>query len=312
MMKYKKPLSDKARFWIGILACAFVGWVASSVSYFSSSQTMDNMYRALFFRSYAYDIFDENECNSLKMNEKTIVNTDIIATTDMTAPFLVRIRYVWGYITYEEDENGKLVETKRYLDSFTDDKGNVVYGGMDICNLDEYSDSPDKGTAKNYGTAENPNFPFLYNKYDGAYYYKGILKTDQLIQHLDSITFRRQWDPDEETGLTQFKDWSDWDIYHLQDDNTWSLDESKLGKGVSLGTGTTVDNGIHENNSYYNRVLLKILVDVVGATDGKGNTLELTGDETADDMESYWNDLNLRLPSYYVPEEEGGGGEIAN
>lgn len=282
-MKYEKPLSDKARFWIGIVACAFVGWVASTVSYFYSKQEIQNEYNPYWYRNNVYYIFDENECNSLKMNEKTTVNTDVVIKNGNSSkskypymPILVRVRYAVGNV-----DDG--------YEQWKTESGKSFYVTRDICNSVGSDSSYCKASAKN---AES----FLYNEKDGAYYYKGILEPLNFIQHLDSLTFRAEWDSDEETGLTTFT--SAWygEMYLHKDDSWYYSSKDNVGRGVSLGTGATQENSINDNS--LTRRGLKIIVDVVGATDGKGNTLELTGNEDADKMESYWNDLNLRLPAY--------------
>lgn len=262
MMKYEKPLSGKARFWLGILACAFVGWVASSASYFYSNQEIQNEYNPYWYRNFVYDVFDKDEC-SLKMNEKTTVNTDVLIYNGnpfsryyFYMPALVRVRYAVntgsGYVR-KTNENKK-----------------TFYVTSDICN----------GGCSYFTAAAKDTESFLYNEKDGAYYYKGIVNANQRIQHLDYLIFEagKSLGFKNNTSLTTF---------------TTALDGSEkfdsTGRSVSLGTGDSVEVGSCD---------LKIFVDVLGATDGKGNTLELTGNETVDDMESYWNDLGLRLPAY--------------
>lgn len=306
-MKYKKFLSSKSRFWVGIGACAVVGLIATVVSYFSSTQHIDNMYKSIFYRVSAYDIFDETEVSSLNMDKATTVNTDIVVNDDSTTPVLVRIRYCWGYMDQAYDENGDTVYDedgnpvyKMNYDGYTDDYGNIVYMGQEICA--EYKEGTDYtcGIAKNYGTEETPDYPFLYNEYDGAYYYNKVLYPGEKVQHLDSVNFRSEgYDADEASGLTEFT--STWyGEKYLQDDGTWDFGYNRMGRGVPLGTGTVVDGGI-EGKDFGNIEGLKIIVEAVEAIDTDGKPLTLTGEETADKMESYWNKLGMRLPNWQDP-----------
>lgn len=257
-MKYKKFLSSKSRFWVGIGACAVVGLIATVVSYFSSTQHIDNMYKSIFYRVSAYDIFDETEVSSLNMDKATTVNTDIVVNDDSTTPVLVRIRYATGY-------KNPGTET-------------TVYENVDI----EKYDSNFSASVKNSNS-------FLYNKHDGAYYYTGILDTadngdGSIIQHLDSLTFKQKFG-NNEIDKTLYE-MNRGELTYLQSDkSTWGSTDAKLGKNVSI-VGDNYQIG------------LKIIVEAVGAIDKDGKPLTLTGKETADEMESYWNNLGLRSSNY--------------
>lgn len=257
-MKYKKFLSSKSRFWVGIGACAVVGLIATVVSYFSSTQHIDNMYKSIFYRVSAYDVFDKTEVSSLNMDKATTVNTDIVVNDDSTTPVLVRIRYATGY---------KNPGTKT-----------TVYENVDI----EKYDSNFSASVKNSNS-------FLYNKHDGAYYYTGILDTadngdGSIIQHLDSLTFKQKFG-NYEVDKTLYEMNSGELTYLQSDKSTWGNTDAKLGKNVSI-VGDNYQIG------------LKIIVEAVGAIDKDGNSLTLTGEETADEMESYWNNLGLRSSNY--------------
>ncbi|MGN1043873.1 MAG: hypothetical protein ACI4PR_03625 [Acutalibacteraceae bacterium] len=306
-MKYKKFISSKSRFWVGTCACAVVGLIATVVSYFSSTQHIDNMYKPIFYQVSAYDIFDKTEVSSLNMDKATKVNTDIVVNDDSTTPVLVRIRYCWGYMEQAYDENGNDVYRMHYEtcwdwdtgEELKDKNGNLVYWGQNICA--EYEEGADYtcGIAKNYGTEDAPNYPFLYNEYDGAYYYNKILYPGEKVQHLDAINFRSEgYDADEESGLTEFANWYSWSTSEFRDD-----EGQRFGRGISFGTGTSVSDGIEDKN-FSNISGLKIIAEAVEAIDTDGKPLTLTGEETADEMESYWNNLGLRLPNWDGPNEE--------
>lgn len=332
-MKYKKFISSKSRFWVGIGACAVVGLIATVVSYFSSTQHIDNMYKSIFYRVSAYDVFDKTEVSSLNMDKETTVNTDIVVNDDSTTPVLVRIRYVWGYMDYVCDENDDRVpmayvcdengnpildengnpipdassgyKTAMKYDSW-EENGNILYSGIPLCGENGYSgDCGFIGTAKNYVTEGNPNYPFLYNDYDGAYYYNKVLSPGEMVQHLDSLIFRSEgYDDykDDENGVINFpNEWYGED--YLQNDGTWSYENKKIGRGISIGTGSSVWDGVTDKNIYSSKGL-KIIVESVEAIYKDGKPLKLTGKETAGEMESYWNELGLRLPNWWGPNAE--------
>ena len=175
-MKHEKQISDKARFWIGIIACIMVGAIASTVSYFSSAHIFNNGYKMhnIFIR--VYDVIDTNKSVGLWENRDNYINSDLVVKNTGELPVLLRIKY-----TYYK-KNGENGDWSAPGSNYTNKSW---YHHLSL--MSDYYKMSAQNEDKFLFNGETTRVDDTNTNYDGYYYYQGILEPNNVIQHLDEI-----------------------------------------------------------------------------------------------------------------------------
>ncbi len=175
-MKHERQISDRTRFWIGVIACIMVGAIASTVSYFSSAHIFNNGYKMhnIFIR--VYDVIDTNKSVGLWGSKDNHINSDLVIKNTGELPVLLRIKYT---LYRKNDENsewwvpGVSDQNRSWRHNLS-----YMFGSTEIKVQNE---------DKFLFNGETESIDDTNTNYDGYYYYQGILEPDNIIQHLDEI-----------------------------------------------------------------------------------------------------------------------------
>ncbi len=277
-MKHEKQISDRARFWIGVIACIMVGAIASTVSYFSSAHIFNNGYKMhnIFIR--VYDVIDTNKSVGLWQNRDNYINADLVVKNTGELPVLLRIKYnlanKWSRLNSSNTNDWH----------FYDDKNKSYYNCLDLSILNGVAVNKDKflfnGGTELWKDDTDPN-------YDGYYYYRGVLQPTDLIQHLDGINR-----PSSDT-----QHYSDpWFYQGLDNDKKeiWKRNSDTTIETKSIG------KSLYSFNSHFANIngpslpfKIRATVEAIQATDEDGKSLDAKEVANLDvaGLKKLWTDL---------------------
>lgn len=263
-MRYKRRTSDKKRFWLGMAACAMVGFVAYATSYFSSGHVFTNEYKTKKYDVKVYNVFDNENATGLWPNKKNELNEDLVIKNDSDGPVFLRIKYVVGS---EDRETGEYT----YLDAAGYSWFNHALeadSNVKFQNKDKFLFNGETGNDLVQDTDKNM---------DGYYYYKGVLGPNESIQHIDGFTCGGGTYSNDMDSYTDEYLYSNGDKWI--DSNGTIEDDHLVGKRMNA-------------HLYEAKNVIRIYVETIQATDKDGKDIKINFDNaTASGMKAFWTAL---------------------
>lgn len=290
-MKHKKKMELSNKLFLiglGLISAVAVGTTAATKSYISSLSSFDNFYDLKGYHVYAENMVDVNEAASAVTG--TAINADTIIRNTGDIPVLVRISYfnLPASEVFTNDADCGPVDRKALINKVEENKG-LNLGEVELKDgsgngTGIIAGKLTDGSTKAEWSLELANSnKFSYYGDDGCYYYKGILGSNQSIQHLDSVTL-----------LSESAGFSAVEKTYYQTD-TYSDDGWVEGTTPDGQTETGRKSAAILVSANPLKLNLVVLVETIQATDANFNTIEkLPENPTASTMQGYWNVL---LPS---------------
>ncbi len=275
-MKYNKKSELNNKLFLiglGLLSAIGVGVTAATTMVYNwSSDCFDYPINKPNYNVSMKNMLVDAEAASAEKGKK--INANITVENSGEVPMLVRISYINSDKVFIEG-----IRDNSYQNLNRNSDGKVIDSdGNVVSYLDLSENITDSTTSSEWSAQVVENSNFVFNSDDGHYYYKGILKTNESVQHLDSVTLCSGSDS---SGNEQ--------IFH----KTGDYDTTDWVSG-SAPSGTT-ESGIKKvvtfGNSSPLKLNLTVAIETIQATDKNFKFFEIPADVTAAQMKEYWTRL---------------------
>lgn len=243
---------------IALATLGVVGIIGGTMAYYSQTDTFTNKFNTADYNIKTYEIFNPNDGGNISPGQT--VNKDVCVENTGDVPILARVKYTETIGSQTKIEGSKL------------DNSTWI------------------------ATKDDTNWAF--NESDKYFYYLGVIDSNDIVQHLDSITLNKSYNNSSSTTTKYYGyaetpkadgKYSYSDItWVAEDDVNWEVQNKQLIIGDKcydvVGEKT-------ETNFFGEDYQLLVTVETIQATDENGDAITFTAPVSATDVATAWNDI---------------------